>query len=347
MQKIILYISIALVTLVSTVSAQEKTFEQKAKEIAVQIKTIAEEEKKALKAEIEAIDKAVESGKMTATDADKAKTKIAEERAKNIETKIAEQEEALRDLVNGKLDLEESNDSLKKNSFSIPGGYKSKKHNENKSENRTTNQFVFAFGKNNLVTDGAVANSKFGYARSSFYEWGFTLNTRLSKNSNLLHLKYGASFMYNMLHATDNKVFADINSQTVLVDAGVDTKACKTYFKNVYFVVPMHLEFDFSKTSTVDDKKVFKSHRGARFGIGGFVGVNTNSKQFTEYKIDGYTFSEKQKGDFNVNDFTYGLSSYIGYQNISLYLKYDLNPIFKNNAIDQNNISLGMRFDIN
>lgn len=45
MQKIILYISIALLTIVNSVVAQEKTFEQKAKEIAVQIKTITEEEK--------------------------------------------------------------------------------------------------------------------------------------------------------------------------------------------------------------------------------------------------------------------------------------------------------------
>lgn len=342
MQKIILYISIALVTLVNTVSAQEKTFEQKAKDIAVTIKTIAEEEKKALKTEVEAIDKAVESGKMTKEDAEKQKTKIAEERAKNIETKIAEQEAALRDLVNGKLDIEETNDTMKKNKFSI-----TTKYDKNKSENRTTSQFVFATGFNNLVTDGAVANSQFGYARSTFYEWGLTWNTRLTKNSNLLHLKYGVGFMYNMLHATENRVFADINNQTVLVPFGTDLRPNRTYFKNVYFVVPMHLEFDFSKTSTVDDKKIFKSHRGARFGIGGFVGVNSNSKQFIAYKQDGYKISEKQQGDFNVNDFTYGLSAYVGYKQTSLYLKYDLNPMFENNAVDQNNISLGIRFDWN
>ena len=347
MQKIILYISIALVTLVNTISAQEKTFEQKAKEIAVNIKTIAEEEKKALKAEVEAIDLAVASGKMTKEEADKQKTKAAEERAKNIETRTAEQEIALRYLVNGKLDLATSKDSLKgKYRVSIPGGYE-KYGDSLKSENRTTTQFVFATGYNNLVTDGAVANSQFGYARSTFYEWGLTMNTRLSKNSNLLHFKYGVGFMYNMLHATDNRVFADVDNQTILVDAGVDTKARKTYFKNVYFVVPMHLEFDFSKTKTVDDKKVFKSHKGARFGIGGFVGVNTNSKQFIAYEINDYKFSEKQKGDFNVNDFTYGLSAYIGHKSTSLYLKYDLNPMFKNNPIDQNNISLGLRFDFN
>ncbi|MFY7937147.1 MAG: cell envelope integrity protein TolA, partial [Flavobacterium sp.] len=327
MQKIILYISIALLTIVNSVVAQEKTFEQKAKEIAVQIKTITEEEKRALKAEVEALDKAVELGKMTKEEAATSKAKIAEERAKNIETKIAAQEKALRDLVNGNVNEEESNDSLKKNSFTIvDGSFRSKNYDKNKSENRTTSQAVFAGGYNNLVTDGAVANSQFGYGRSGFYEWGVTWNTRLSNNSNLLHLKYGVGFMYNQLHATDNRVFADINNQTVLVDAGVETKAKRTYFKNVYFVVPMHLEFDFSKTKIVDDKKVFKSHTGARFGIGGFVGVNTNSKQFIEYEQNGYKFKEKQKGDFNVNDFTYGVSTYIGYKATSLYLKYDLNP---------------------
>ena len=345
MQKIILYISIALVALVNTVSAQEKTFEQKAKEIAINIKTIANEEKKALKAEIEAIDKEVESGKMSKQDADLAKTKIAEERAKNIETRTAEYELALRELITNQVQTIDTDTTIAVNNVNI--NIKSKKNDPNKSENRTTSQLVFATGFNNLVTDGAIANSEFGYARSTFYEWGLTWNTRLSKNSNLLHFKYGVGFMYNMLHATENRVFAEIGDKTVLVDAGVDTKANKTYFKNVYFVVPMHLEFDFSKTSTVDDKKVFKSHKGARFGIGGFVGVNTNSKQFMRYNQDGHKISVRDKGDFNVNDFTYGLSTYIGYKQTSLYLKYDLNPMFKNNAIDQNNISLGIRFDWN
>ena len=347
MQKIILYISIALLTLVNKVCAQEKTFEQKAKEIAVQIKTITEEEKRALKAEIEALDKAVELGKMTKEEAANSKAKIAEERAKNIETKIAEQEKALRELVNGNVNEEKPNDSLNKISFTIDGRLKSKNFDKNRSENRTTSQFVFATGYNNLVTNNMVANSQFKYNRSGFAEWGVTWNTRLSNNSNLIHLKYGVGFMYNFLRATDNRVFADINNQTVLVDAGVETKSKRTFFRNVYFVIPMHLEFDFSKTKMVDDKKVFKSHTGARFGIGGFVGVNTNSKQFIEYEQNGYKFKEKQKGDFNVNDFTYGVSTYIGYRATSLYLKYDLNPIFKNNPVDQNNISLGIRFDWN
>ena len=343
MQKIILYISMALLTLVNSVVAQEKTLEKKLLAIAVNIKVATDEEKKILKKEVESIDAQVKNGEITNEEGKRLKTKFSEERAKNIETKIAEQEKALLDLVNENVTLEESNDSLKKNSF----GFKIKILDKNKSENRTTSQAVIATGSNNLVTNDMIANSQFGYGRSVFWEWGVTWNTRLSNNSNLLHLKYGASFMYNHLHATNNRVFADINNQTILVDAGVETKANRTYFKNVYFVVPMHLEFDFSKTKMVDDKKVFKSHTGARFGIGGFVGVNTNSKQFIEYEQNGYKIKELQKGDFNVNDFTYGVSTYIGYRATSLYLKYDLNPIFKNNPVNQNNISLGIRFDWN
>lgn len=349
MQRIILYISMAMLATCAKVTAQEtKTFEQQAKEIATNIKTITKEEKDALKKEIEAIDKAVENGSMTKEEAEKTKAKIAEERANNIETKVAAEEEKLRELVNGNLDFK-STDSTANYSVAInaPLSIKNNKKNKNLGEKRTTSQFVFATGFNNVVTDGAIANSDFGYLRSTFYEWGVTWNTRLTNNTNLLHLKYGLGFQYNILHATDNRIFEDTGDQTVLTTYPIDLKDNKTYFKNVYFVLPVHLEFDFSKTNEKDGKKIFKSHKAARFGIGGFVGVNTNSKQFLRYEIDGKKIKERTKADFNVNDFTYGLSAYVGYKQTSLYLKYDLNPMFKNNAIDQNNVSLGIRFDWN
>jgi hypothetical protein len=42
----------------------------------------------------------------------------------------------------------------------------------------------------------------------------------------------------------------------------------------------------------------------------------------------------------------YGLNGYIGWGWTALYVKYELNPIFKNNPIDQHNISMGLRFDM-
>ena len=71
------------------------------------------------------------------------------------------------------------------------------------------------------------------------------------------------------------------------------------------------------------------------------------TKQILKYEIDDTKVKDKQKGDFNMSNYIYGLSAYIGYRQTSIYVKYDLNPVFKNNAVDQNNISLGVRFDFN
>ena len=334
----------------------KQTFEERAKSIALKIEKITKEEKEALKLEIESVNNQLENNSITKEQAEEKKNKLANARAAIIEDKVAVVQEELKNLVQEKVDgkIEEE---YKPNSFGFVFSKSSGKNKEkyqkrldslyNTSENRTTSQFVFATGFNNLVTNGAVSNSDFGYLRSVFFEWGITLKTRLLQNSNLLHLKYGLGFQYNMLHATDNRVFVDNGSETVLVTYPIDVKDNHTYFKNVYFVLPIHLEFDFSKIKEKDGKKIFKSQQGFRFGIGGFAGVNTNSKQFIRYEYEGKKVTERTKADFNVNDFTYGVSTYVGYKHTSLYLKYDLNTMFSNNSIKQNNISLGVRFDYN
>jgi hypothetical protein len=172
------------------------------------------------------------------------------------------------------------------------------------------------------------------------------MNTRIQKNNNLLHAKYGLSLMYNNLRPTDNRYFVVNGNQTNLEVS--TTHFNDSRFRNVYLVVPMHLEFDFSKKTQNDDQPVFKTHQSFRIGLGGYVGGNIKSKQFLCYVDEnGNDVTQKAKGDFNVNDFIYGASAYIGYKAISLYTKYDLNPLFRHNVLKQNNISLGLRFDFN
>jgi hypothetical protein len=115
----------------------------------------------------------------------------------------------------------------------------------------------------------------------------------------------------------------------------------------VYITTPLHLEFDFTKAKDKDGKKIFRTHESVRFGIGGYAGVRVKSKQILKYEDGGRDVTQKTKGNFNANDFIYGVSTYLGYGATSLYMKYDLSPLFKDNAIKQNNISLGVRFDFN
>jgi hypothetical protein len=86
--------------------------------------------------------------------------------------------------------------------------------------------------------------------------------------------------------------------------------------------------------------------RQFKFGIGGYAGVNIGTQQKLRFKEDGDRVKQKIRRNYNTSDFVYGLSSYVGIDNVSLYVKYDLNPLFKDQAFDQNNISLGVRFDL-
>ena len=348
MRNFTIYLALFLCLFASKILAQE-TFEAKAKSIALKIENITKEEKNALKIEVDAVNKELETGAITKQQADEKKMKLAETRSSNIETRVTLVQEELKDLVQQKVDGKiQSVDTTKTYgrflSLSI-GGRERKNDTIKKGEKRTTSQFVLASGINNLVTDGSVAHSDFRYWGSHFYEWGITYNTRILKNDNLLHLKYGVSVMYNNLRATNNRAFVVNGNQTNLEVSAINLEDSR--FRNVYVVAPLHLEFDFSGNKTKDGKSHFKTHQSIRLGIGGYAGARVKSKQILKYEDDGRDVTQRTRGNFNANDFIYGVSTYIGYKETSLYLKYDLNPLFSNNATKQNNISLGVRFDFN
>ena len=388
MQKIILYTLVIALSFLSKVTAQNKkkaeTFEKKVESISNKMDFLLFREKTELKLKVDSLENAFSNQKISANELKDAKLAAAEKSANRIEEGMDKYKKELDDLLQSKLDNESKNITYKIDTINgkkvfvyfkkgegghtvtLGGGtndsigtqteynisslkiFKGEKDKIERKSKRTTSQFVFATGLNNVITEGeSLSDSDFRVWGSHFYEWGFTYNSRIFKNNNLLHAKYGLSLMYNNLRPTENRYFVRNGEQTDLVTGGVNFDESR--FRNVFLVAPLHLEFDFSpkKTSKDGERTYFKTHESVRLGIGGYAGVRIKSKQILKYEIDDLDIKERQKGDFNVNDFTYGLSAYIGYKATSLYVKYDLNPMFKNNAVDQNNISLGVRFDFN
>jgi hypothetical protein len=347
MRNFTIYLAALFCLLASKMIGQE-SFEKRAKVIAMRIEKITKEEKTALKEEIEAVNLQLQAGTITKEKADEKKKVLAEARAINIEARVAKEQEQLNELVQQKVDGKIKEDSIRP-SFTIflseDFDFKNKKKGKKLGEKRTTSQFVFAAGLNNVMVNGKLQDKDFRFMGSHFYEWGTTYNTRILKNHNLLHFKYGMSVMYNNLRPTENRTFVVNGNQTNLEVYSKDLNESR--LRNVYLVVPMHLEFDFSGSTMNDDKRQFRTHKSVRFGVGGYAGINLKSKQKLEYRENDETVYQKTKGDFNTSNFIYGLSSYIGYKATSLYVKYDLNPLFENNTIDQNNISMGIRFDFN
>jgi hypothetical protein len=346
MRNFTVYLALLLCLLASKMLGQE-TFEKRAKTIASKIETITKEEKAALKTEVEVVNNQLMNGTISREEAESKKKLLSEARAINIESRVAVEHENLKNLVQEKVDGKiKEQDSTRRYSFTF---HKNKNKDNNKdsiqSEKRTTSQFVFAAGLNNLITDSKLEDSDYRFLGSHFYELGVTYNSRILKNDNLLHAKYGLSLMYNNLRPTENRSFTVNGNQTNLVVNAIDLKDSR--FRNVYLVAPVHLEFDFSGNRDSAGKPFFRTHNSFRLGIGGYAGINLKSKQILKYDDNNLKAIEKTRGDFNTTNFIYGLSTYIGYKETSLYLKYDLNPLFKDNVVKQNNVSLGLRFDFN
>lgn len=332
--------------------AQEE--ENKALETLQKAKTeVVDQEKEILKREVETINTQLANGTITTEEAADKKQAAAEKSALNIENRIA--------IIDNKIALLERNGTTSLNGdniFSINIGQNdngmdgvwgiSVKGDPNytpKYDRRTTSQFVFSFGLNNAIIDGqSLSDSPYKVAGSRYAEIGLAWSTRVFKESNLLRFRYGVSFQFNGLKPTDNRYFVDTGAETELQDFGLDLDKSKFRMDNV--VVPIHFELGGSKKIEKENYFRYDTNRSFKVGFGGYAGINMGSRQKLKFTNEvGENVKQKLKASYNTNNFIYGLSAYIGYGDISLYAKYDLNTIFKDNPTEQRNVSLGVRWD--
>ncbi|GAB4155770.1 MAG: hypothetical protein Tsb0033_05450 [Winogradskyella sp.] len=313
---------------------------------------IEKEEKDFLRQEIEAINERLDAKQITAAEAEELKKEAAKKRAANIENRLA--------IIDNKIALISRNDS----GYSImedDGGYISisfgnndedsqiimlgKKNKPKKFDRRTTSDLVFAIGFNNAIIEGQdFDDSPYKLGGSGFVELGYAWKTRIFDNSNFWRLKYGFSFQWNKFDIKDNQYFLNTDGEVTLQEFPVELNKAK--FRTTNLVFPVHLEFGPSKKIEKEDYFRYSTRNQFKVGLGGYAGLNIGSMQKLKYKEDGNRIKNKQRGGFEVNEFVYGLSGYLAWGDTALYVKYDLNPLFKDQAFDQNNISVGLRFDM-
>ena len=214
-----------------------------------------------------------------------------------------------------------------------------------KYDRRTTSDFVLAFGLNNAIVEGqSLDDSPYKVGGSRFFEMGWAWKTRVFKNSNFVRFKHGVSLQINGLKPDDNRYFVKNGNETILEEFPENLRKSKLSITNLVF--PLHLEFGPSKK--VEKKTYFRysTKKHFKFGIGGYGGFNIGTRQKLKYDLDGERIKDKQKRGFNTSSLVYGLSTYLAFGDVALYVKYDLSPIFKDQIVEQNNISIGVRFDM-
>lgn len=342
--------------LVSHIAFGQEDYQKKIEALKIEKQRIIEQEKDALKFEVRDINQRLEDGDISESEAKTLKEEVAKRRALNIENRVAivENKIAWLERNEGEVLMLTELDTLEGDRVRIgllidgkPAvTFNSKRwKREIKYDRRTYSDFVMAIGLNNALIEGQSLNdSPYKFGGSRFFEMGWQWRTRVFKNSNWLRFNYGFSFQFNGLKPDGNRIFVQEGDQTVLEEFEYDLDKSKFRMDNLVF--PVHFEIGPSRLKKTERTMRYSIRDQFRLGFGGYGGFSLGTRQKLKYNRDGENVKDKLKRGYNSSDLIYGVSGYMGFDGVLLYLKYDLNPIFKDADIKQNNISLGLRFDI-
>ena len=357
MRTVTFYLAAFFLFLFSQHIMAQKDYKREIETLKIEKERIVDQEKEAMKMEIKDINRRMERGDISEAEAKLLKAEVAERRALNIDNRVA--------IIDNRISLLERNqgevltlselDTLDYDGgligIIIDGerpfyfGSKRWKEREVRYDRRTYSDFVLAIGLNNALVEGqSLDNSPYKIGGSRFLELGWQWRTRVFKQSNWLRFHYGVSFQFNGLKPEGNQIFVQNGDQTVLEEFEYELDKSKLRMDNLVF--PVHFEFGPSRFRKSERIMRYSIQNQFRVGFGGYGGFNLGTRQKLKYNQNGEDVKDKLKRDYNTSDLIYGLSGYIGFDGVLLYLKYDLNPIFKDAAVKQNNISLGLRFDI-
>jgi hypothetical protein len=316
---------------------------------------VVKDEKEALKNQVIVINNQYNNGLITEDEATRLKEAAAEITALNIDNKLAiiDNEIALAERKGLQFKAEDTeiriNNDFNRFSIEIFEDDESMVSIDlgraKKYDKRTFSNLVIAFGLNNAIIEGQSFNdSPYKVGKSKFFEMGWSWSTRVLEYSNVWRFRYGVSFTFNGLNPTDNQYFVQNGDYTYLDDFPINLTKSKLRMDNL--VVPLFFEFGPSKKIDHENYFRYSTRKMFKFGIGGYTGLNLGTRQKLKYTEDGDKEKDKLKQSYNTANFIYGLSSYIGVDDFSFYVKYDLNTIFNSPNPNENNISFGLRFDL-
>jgi len=314
--------------------------------------SIKDEEREFLKKEIEGINERLEINDITKAESERLKKKAAEKRALNIEDRLAIVDNKIALIKRNGDNTEEYDFDTEDNSFKISFGGDgndfafidiNKKNKPKKYDRRTTSDFVFTIGVNNALIDGEELGDTYSVLGSGFVELGWSWKTRLLNNSNAIRLRYGFSFQWNKFSPKSDRYFVQDGNTTTLETFPDNLQ--DSQFRVTNLVVPIFFEFGPSRKIDRDTYFRYTTRRQFKIGIGAYGGFRIGTQQKLKFKEDGDRVKQKTRRNYNATDLVYGLHGYVGVGNISLFAKYDLNTVFKDQAVDQNGISMGVRFD--
>ncbi len=198
---------------------------------------------------------------------------------------------------------------------------------EEKKKKQRSNHFAgIEFGVNGLLNPKQSVDLQ---SDAQFLELNYRKSLEISFNlwekympiwEEKLGLVTGAGFKFNNYDLVQDVVV--INQMDSTIGVVDPTRSInKNRFKTTAIHVPLMLETNLGKDAD----------HSFHLAAGGTVTYMLNTRTKQKYKQDGERYKNKDKSDFNVNDFQFAATARVGYGDFTLYATYNLTPLFENN----------------
>ncbi len=179
-------------------------------------------------------------------------------------------------------------------------------------------------------------------------DWFMDLNTSRSWTINMnfaqFSLGFGTSHIgiltgmgieFGNYYFDNNNTIIELNDY-VVVDS-LFGNITKSKLSTTYLRVPLIFEVQFP--NTIRSRRVFLS-------AGVVAGLKLGSHTKVVHKDNGGKNKDKNRDDFNINPFRYGLTARVGYGNVSMFADYYLTSFFvKDKGPELNPFSVGLSFN--
>ncbi|WP_114782813.1 outer membrane beta-barrel protein [Botryobacter ruber] len=169
---------------------------------------------------------------------------------------------------------------------------------------------------------------------SRYVSLNWRLKSRVGGSRSPLYLVSGLEFAFNNYMFDRNAVIEE-DEDVAFFRRATDISYEKSKLTHSSINLPLMPVLQFKNP---------KGKEGFTIGAGGFAGYRLGSHSKLKYHQNGNSIKEKGRSSYNLSDFQYGLIGVIGYGDLQLFAKYNMNGLFKDNrGPEMNVLSFGFR----
>lgn len=218
---------------------------------------------------------------------------------------------------------------------------------------RTVHRSVVDFGVNNYLEHGKFPDEdNQPYTVKPFGSWYVALGSTFQTHiTGPLAVEWGGNVSwYNFKYQDASQIISEgTNGVEWIPSSAADPVKSKLTVSYINASLVPVLDFGYNKRSTVKDdgsSSKYLDHDGNKFriGFGGYAGYKIDSYSKFVYKDDGKNKDRNHDG-YYLENFRYGLRFVMGYDDMDLFINYDLNDLFHEGRGPQlNAFSFGISF---